>query len=1206
MFEIQKHLKKRVLIIDGAMGTMIQRYKLEEADYRGARFKDYHLNLKGNNDLLTLSNPKIIEEIHCAYLEAGADIIETNTFSATTISMGDYEMEELAIEMNLESAKIAKRVADKFSTPDKPRWVAGSIGPTNKTASLSPDVNRPGFRAIDFDELYIAYKEQTKALIDGGVDLLLVETIFDTLNSKAALKAIYDYFSEQSIELPVMVSGTITDDSGRVLSGQTLKAFMYSVSHFPLLSIGVNCAFGADKMKPYIRELAQDANFYTSAYPNAGLPNEMGEYDHTPEMMGEIIKDLLESKSLNIVGGCCGTTDEHIKIIADIAKEFQPRLPEEQSPSFRASGLEPLMVFEQSNFINVGERTNVTGSKKFRTLIENNELEKALSVARDQVEGGAQILDVNMDEGMIDSQSMMREFLNLIGSEPDICKIPIMVDSSKWEVIEEGLKCLQGRGVVNSISLKEGEKDFLEKAHLVKKYGANVIVMAFDETGQADTFERKIQICERAYKLLVDKVGLPPESIIFDPNILAIGTGIEEHNDYAIHFINACKWIKENLPYAKVSGGVSNLSFSFRGNNVVREAMHSSFLYHATKAGMDMGILNPNMITVYEDIPKDLLEKVDDVLFNRNPDATENLVEFSQGLTQEKKIGKKNDEWRKLSLEKRLEHALVKGIIDYIDADTMEALEKYNEPIKVIEGPLMNGMSVVGDLFGAGKMFLPQVVKSARVMKKSVMILEPFLNDASQKVIKKKGKILLATVKGDVHDIGKNIVGVVLACNNYDVIDLGVMVTCDKILEKAIEEDVDIIGLSGLITPSLDEMVHVAKEMERKNIKVPLLIGGATTSKIHTAVKIDPNISSSVVHVVDASRSVPIVSEILSTDKREQYILDTKNNYEQMREKYHLSKQSQNLLSFTEAQRNKLKINWDSYNAPEPTFIGNKIIDDIKVADLVPYIDWSPFFMTWRLRGTYPKILKDKVYGEQATKVFDDAKEILDRIIKEDLLTPKAVIGFYKAHSKNEDIILPETSETFHMLRAQKKMTQQGSKNLCLADFISPDNDYLGMFVVTSGSEGDDIAKEYELDGDDYNSIMVKALADRLAEAFAEKLHEMVRTRYWGYCKEDLSKNELIREKYQGIRPAPGYAACPDHRSKEKIFKLLDCANSIGVELTESMAMTPGSSVSGWYFAHPESRYFNVGTMGEDQLKDLSLRRDESVKINYKWLQNNL
>jgi len=1206
MFEIQKHLEKRVLIIDGAMGTMIQRYKLEEPDYRGSRFKDYHLNLKGNNDLLSLSNPKIIEEIHCAYLEAGADIIETNTFSSTTISMGDYEMEDLAIEMNIESAKIARKVADKFSTPEKPRWVAGSIGPTNKTASLSPDVNRPGYRAIDFDELYIAYKEQAKALIDGGVDLLLVETVFDTLNSKAALKAIYDFFAEENIELPVMVSGTITDDSGRVLSGQTLKAFMHSVSHFPLLSIGVNCAFGADKMKPYIRELATDAHFYTSAYPNAGLPNEMGEYDHTPEMMGEIIEDLLESKSLNIVGGCCGTTNEHIKVIADIADKFEPRVPVENNPIFKASGLEPLMVFESSNFINVGERTNVTGSKKFRTLIENNELEKALSVARDQVEGGAQILDINMDEGMIDSQSMMREFLNLIGSEPDICKIPIMVDSSKWEVIEEGLKCLQGRGVVNSISLKEGEKDFLEKAELVKKYGANVIVMAFDEQGQADTFERKTEICERAYKLLVNKINFPPEAIIFDPNILAIGTGIEEHNNYAKYFLSACEWIKENLPHVRISGGVSNLSFSFRGNNVVREAMHSSFLYHATRAGMDMGILNPNMITVYEDIPKDLLEKVDDVLFNRNPDATENLVEFSQGLTQEKKAGKKNDEWRELSLEKRLEHALVKGIIDHIEADTMEALEKYGEPIKVIEGPLMSGMSVVGDLFGAGKMFLPQVVKSARVMKKSVMILEPFLNEASKNAVQKKGKILLATVKGDVHDIGKNIVGVVLACNNYDVIDLGVMVTCDKILKTALEEEVDIIGLSGLITPSLDEMVTVAKEMERQEIQIPLLIGGATTSKIHTAVKIDPNISSSVVHVVDASRSVPIVSDILSKDKSSSFIEQTKTTYKEMRQKYFLSKQTQDLLSFEQAQKNKILIDWKSYCPVKPSFIGNKVIDHLLVEDLIPYIDWSPFFMTWRLKGTYPKILNDRVYGEEATKVFADAKEILQRIVDENLLTPKGVIGFYKAVSKNEDIVLNDANETFHMLRAQKKMSQGKSKNLCLADFISPNEDYIGMFVVTSGAEGDDVAKKYELEGDDYNSIMVKALADRLAEAFAEKLHEMVRNDYWGFCDENLSKNELIREKYQGIRPAPGYAACPDHRSKEKIFKLLDSKATIGVELTESMAMTPGSSVSGWYFSHPESRYFNVGMIGEDQLKDLSLRRNEDIKINHKWLQNNL
>ncbi len=1206
MFEIEKHLDSRILVIDGAMGTMIQKYSLTEQDFRGNRFKNSEILLKGNNDLLTLTKPEVITEIHRAYLTAGADIIETNTFSANSISMADYKMEDLVYELNFESAKLAKEIALEFETKEKPRWVAGSIGPTNRTASMSPDVNRPAYRAVNFDDLYQSYSEQAKALIEGGVDILLVETVFDTLNSKAALKAIYDLFDISGKSLPVMVSGTITDDSGRILSGQTLSAFVQSVSHFPILSIGINCAFGADKMKPYLVELSKIAPMYVSTYPNAGLPNEMGEYDHTPEHMVEILEDLVENNYLNMIGGCCGTTDKHIASISKMIEKRSPREIPSAKKTFKASGLEPLLIFENSNFINVGERTNVTGSKKFRTLIENNDLEAALSVARDQVEGGAQIIDVNMDEGMIDSKSVMKEFLNLIASEPDIARVPVMIDSSKWEVIEEGLKCLQGRGIVNSISLKEGEQDFLEKAKIINSYGANVIVMAFDEKGQADTYERKIEICKRAYDLLLG-INFPAEAIIFDPNILAIGTGIEDHNDYAIHFINATKWIKENLPHAKVSGGVSNLSFSFRGNNIVREAMHSSFLFHAMKAGMDMGILNPNMITVYEDIPKDLLEKVDEVLFNRNPKATENLVEFSQGLSGEKRVRKINNQWRNESLERRLEYSLVKGVVDFIEEDTLEALNIYKEPIKVIEGPLMNGMSVVGDLFGSGKMFLPQVVKSARVMKKSVAVLEPYLNEAKNKNISRKGKILLATVKGDVHDIGKNIVGVVLACNNYEVIDLGVMVTCEKILETAIQEEVDIIGLSGLITPSLDEMVDVAKEMKKKNLSIPLLIGGATTSRIHTAVKIDPFYDSLIVHVNDASRSVPVVSSILSRSSSSDFFKETKENYSKIRESYSLNKGKKELISFDEARNNKMKIDWPSFNPVKPRFLGSKVMSDISVKDLVEYIDWTPFFMTWRLRGSYPKILNDEKYGEEARKVFDDAKNILNEIIENDLLKPRAVFGFFKAKSKNESIILPDKNISFELLRSQRKMSEEKSHNLCLSDFISPEEDYLGMFVVNAGLEEDLLAKKYEKDGDDYSSIMIKAIADRLAEAYAEKLHELVRKDFWGYqANESLTKEELIKEKYQGIRPAPGYAACPDHRAKEKIFKLLDVEAKIGVNLTSSMAMNPGASVCGWYFSHPRSRYFNVGNINQDQLKSISERRNESLKQNEKWLQNNL
>ncbi|MCB9094343.1 MAG: methionine synthase [Halobacteriovoraceae bacterium] len=1210
--KIINELKNRILVIDGAMGTMIQRYKLQESDYRGQRFAKYPLNLKGNNDLLTLTQPEIIREIHSKYLDAGADIIETNTFNCTSVSMGDYQMESLVTEMNLEAAMLAREVADKYSTPEKPRWVAGSIGPMNKTASLSPDVNRPGYRAVSFDDLYISYTEQIAALVQGGVDLLLVETVFDTLNCKAALKAISDYFEKENCELPVMVSGTITDDSGRILSGQTLKAFLYSVCHFPLLSVGINCAFGADKMKPYIKELSEIAPFYVSAYPNAGLPNEMGEYDHTPELMGKIIEDLLKEGTLNMVGGCCGTTDEHIRHIAKIAERYSPRVVPQIERSFKASGLEPLNIFEGSNFINVGERTNVTGSKKFRTLIENNQFEDALSVARDQVEGGAQIIDVNMDEGMIDSPVAMREFLNLIGSEPEISRVPVMIDSSKFEVLEAGLKCIQGRGVVNSLSLKEGEEDFIKKAKLVNKYGANIIVMAFDEQGQADSFERKIEICERAYKILTDKAHIPPEDIIFDPNILAIATGISEHNNYAVDFIETVKWIKKNLPYAKVSGGVSNLSFAFRGNNVVREAIHSVFLYYAIKAGMDMGIVNPTMLTVYEEIPKDLLEKVEDVVFNKREDATERLVDFAEqfkGGALKKK--EKDLSWREQSVEERIKHGLVKGVVDYIVDDAEEARQKYDKPLQVIEGPLMDGMAVVGDLFGAGKMFLPQVVKSARVMKKAVAHLEPFIEAGKlEGAMSKAGKVLLATVKGDVHDIGKNIVGVVLGCNNYQVIDMGVMVPCEKILERAKEENVDIIGLSGLITPSLDEMVYVAQEMAKKNFSQPLLIGGATTSRIHTAVKIAPHYEAGVVHVTDASRSVNIVGQLMSEKSKDSFLEETRTTYEKMKEDHEKGKKEKQLVSLEVARSNKFKIDPKSYTPSKPSFLGVREIGDIKVQDLLDYIDWSPFFNTWRLKGSYPKILNHPDYGVEAKKLFDDAHALLNDIVQKNLLNPKAVVGFFECHSVGDDIELKNEKVTLCMLRSQRKMERDDSFNRCLSDYVcekeSGKTDYMGAFAVTSGIEINELCEKYQKDHDDYNLIMIKALGDRLAEALAEYLHLRVRKELWGYAAdENLSNDDLIKENYKGIRPAPGYAACPDHSEKMKLFQLLNVKNALGIELTESCAMTPTNSVCGWYFAHPQSKYFNVGTIGKDQLTDYSKRKGESVDEVSRWLRAN-
>lgn len=1239
---IETLLNERVLILDGAMGTMIQKYNLEDSDYRGERFKNWEHPLKGNNDLLVLTKPSVIEEIHNKYLESGADIIETNTFSCTRVSMGDYHMEDLVPELNLEAAKLARKCADEYTKkdPSKPRFVAGSIGPTTKTASLSPDVNNPGFRAIDFDQLVDNYREQTQYLVEGGVDILLVETVFDTLNCKAALFAIADYFEKTNKKpLPVMVSGTITDASGRTLSGQTIEAFLYSVSHYPLLSIGINCALGAELMRPYVEILAKESPFHISVYPNAGLPNEFGQYDETPSYMAGTLKEWFNNKWINIVGGCCGTTDKHIKAIAEAAKGLPPRQLPKKEHIPKLSGLEPLKLYPDLNFINIGERTNLTGSIAFKKLIVEKNYEEALRVAREQVENGAQIIDINMDEGMIDSEAVMVHFLNLVASEPDICKVPVMIDSSKWSVIEAGLKRVQGKAIVNSISLKEGETKFIEHAKLVKKYGAACVVMAFDEKGQADNYERRIEICSRAYKILTEEVNFNPEDIIFDPNILTVATGMEEHNNYAVDFINATRWIKTNLPYAKISGGVSNLSFSFRGNNIVREAMHSAFLYHAIKAGLDMGIVNAGALPVYSDISPDLLVHVEDVIFNRRDDATERLIEFATTVKNNGKAEKKDDLWRSLPVEKRLEHALIKGIVDFIDADTEEARKILPRPLDVIEGPLMAGMNVVGDLFGEGKMFLPQVVKSARVMKKAVSYLQPYIEaEKSGQVIQRAGRILMATVKGDVHDIGKNIVGVVLGCNNYEVIDIGVMVPCEKILEEAKKLNVDMIGLSGLITPSLDEMVHVAKEMERLKFTVPLLIGGATTSRVHTAVKIDPHYSGSIIHVADASRAVPVVEKLLNVSSKKRVHDEQKIEYEKMRVAHAASQNEEKFLSLKEARSNKVKINWDTTEIRKPTKLGITLLEDYSIAELIPYIDWTPFFMTWRLRGAYPRIFEDSEVGVEAKKLFNDAQAILKDIVKNKSLKARAVFGLFPANSIGDDIEVYSVDDKVHewtcekhgkhtktlqvgntdkvqtvlnMLRSQRQMEETTSPNPSLADFIAPKEtgklDYMGVFCVTTGIGLDELCKKYEEDQDDYGHIMVKALADRLAEAFAERLHEKVRKEYWGYVPtEQLKHEDLVSEKYQGIRPAPGYAACPDHLEKKKLFKLLDIENNIGVHLTESMAMTPASSVSGWYFAHPESRYFNVGKLGRDQVEEYARRKDVPLNEMEKWLSASL
>lgn len=1375
----KKILEEKILVLDGAMGTMIQRHKLTEEQFRGERFKDHSHDLKGDNDILCITQPEIIKSIHRAYFEAGADIVETNTFNGTPISQADYHMQHLVYEINFQAAKIAKEVANEFNPPNgkagekvsgKPRFVAGALGPTNKTLSLSPNVNDPGYRAVTFDEMVDAYYQQTRGLVDGGADILLVETIFDTLNAKAAIIAIQKYLEEKNLELPLMLSGTIVDLSGRTLSGQTVEAFYISVSHAKnLVSVGLNCALGAKQMRPFLEDLSNISDKFISVYPNAGLPNEMGGYDETPSSMASVLKDFLASGFVNIVGGCCGTTPDHIKAIAEIVKHHKPHVPRKQEPYLRLSGLEPVILRPDSNFMNIGERTNVTGSKKFARLIKENKFDEALSVARDQVEGGAQVLDINMDEGMLDSETAMTKFINLLEAEPDIAKLPIMIDSSKWSVIEAGLKCLQGKGIVNSISMKEGVEVFKEHAKKVLSYGAAVIVMAFDEKGQADTFERRIEICKRAYKILTEEIGFPPQDIIFDPNILAIATGIEEHNNYAVDYIETVRWIKQNLPLVKISGGVSNLSFSFRGNDVVREAMHSAFLYHAIKAGMDMGIVNAGQLALYEDIPKDLLEKVEDVILNRKPDATEKLIEFAETIKKKDKsaVDDKNEDWRNTSVEERLKYALIKGIVDYIDIDTEEARLKYKQPLEVIEGPLMAGMSVVGDLFGAGKMFLPQVVKSARVMKKAVAILEPYLahppapslkeGEQSQKfnwatadpalyeilkeyaqkhrdnptkaeliiweflkskqlenfkfrrqhiigqyiadfvcldrmlVIELDGKIhqlpenqesdqirtqwleskgfkvirytnkqvtsdtekvlneineilnkqkshklfeyesdqkvsplggdlggassiLLATVKGDVHDIGKNIVGVVLGCNNYNVIDLGVMVHAEKILQTAIDQNVGIIGLSGLITPSLDEMVHVAKEMERRKMKIPLLIGGATTSRIHTAVKIDPNYSGAVIHVLDASRSVPVVSSLLNADKieKEKFIQSIKSEYKNLREDYAKRRAEKNLIPIEKARENKFVIQWEKTKITKPSQIGVISLNSYPLTILKNYIDWTPFFQTWELKGKYPSIFEDKNVGDEAKKLFDDANKLLDKIISEKLLTANAVVGLFPANSIGDDIevYVDESRKgvltVLHTLRQQIQKTE-GQPNIALSDFIAPKEsgliDYIGAFAVTAGIGIEKQIERFEKANDDYNSIMIKALADRLAEAFAEHLHELVRKKYWGYAPdENLNSEDLVKEKYVGIRPAPGYPAQPDHTEKPIIFDLLKVEKNTGIKLTESMAMYPAASVSGLYFAHSEAKYFNVGKIDKDQVLDYHRRKGMSIEDIERWL----
>lgn len=1211
-------LKQRILFLDGAMGTEIQNYKLEEKDYRGERFANFGRDVKGNNDLLVLTQPHIIRDIHRSYLEAGADIIETNSFNGTQISMADYGMENLVYEINKSAAALARQVCDEVTAtnPDKPRFVAGVIGPTSRTCSISPDVNDPAFRNVTFDELVDNYTEATYALIEGGADIILIETVFDTLNAKAAIFAVTGVFETIGFELPIMISGTITDASGRTLSGQTAEAFYNSIRHAKPISIGFNCALGADALKPHIKTLSDVCETFVSAHPNAGLPNEFGEYDETPEQTASMVADYAKSGLVNIVGGCCGTTPKHIAKIVETTSPFAPRQLPDYKPACRLSGLEAFNITRDSLFVNVGERTNVTGSKKFLRLIKNEQYTEALDVARDQVEGGAQVVDINMDEAMLDSKAAMIHFANLVASEPDISRVPLMIDSSKWDIIEAGLKCTQGKSVVNSISLKEGKTEFVQKAKLCQRYGAAIIVMAFDEDGQADSFERKIQICKRSYDILVDEIGFPSEDIIFDPNIFAVATGIEEHNNYGLDFINATRWITDNLPNAMVSGGVSNVSFSFRGNPI-REAIHAVFLYHAIKNGMTMGIVNPAMLELYDDIEPDARNAIEDVILNRNQgesgqDATDHLMQVAENyLSGKKKDSTVDLSWRELPVEKRIEHALVKGVTTYINEDTEEARLKFPRPLDVIEGPLMDGMNVVGDLFGAGKMFLPQVVKSARVMKQAVAWLNPYIE--KEKVAgETKGKVLMATVKGDVHDIGKNIVGVVLGCNGYDIIDLGVMVPCEKILQVAKDENVDIIGLSGLITPSLDEMVYVAKQMQEQGFNLPLLIGGATTSKAHTAVKIEPNYQNdAVVYVADASRAVGVATTLLSKEKRVDFISELRQEYGEVRERLANRQPKAAKLSYAESIEQGFQYDWANYTPPKPNQLGQVILDDYPLQNLLPYIDWTPFFISWGLVGKYPKIFDDSIVGEEAKDLFANAQAMIDKLIKEKLVTAKAVFKLSPAQRPSSDTVqvLDEQGNvvhTFEHLRQQSDKAS-GKPNYSLADFISPEKtDYLGGFTVSLfGAE--ELANDYKAKGDDYSAIMVQALCDRFAEAFAEHLHELVRKQYWGYqAGENLTNDELIKEKYVGIRPAPGYPACPDHAEKGKLFDWLDTTNAIGTYLTESYAMYPASSVSGFYYSHPESDYFNVGKISQDQLEDYARRKGWDKATAEKWLNPNL
>ncbi len=1222
---IYEEIIKRVLVLDGAMGTMIQRYKLTEAGYRGERFSDHPRDVKGNNDLLSLTQPHIIREIHNAYLEAGADIIETNTFNANSISQADYGMESLAYELNLESAKIARQCADEFTrnNPAKPRFVAGALGPTNKTASLSPDVNDPGYRAVTFEQLYDAYYTQAEGLLDGGVDALLVETIFDTLNAKAALFAIQDLLEKKNVKVPVMVSGTITDLSGRTLSGQTVEAFLNSVSHAGLFSIGFNCALGAKELRPFVEEIARLAPLYTSVYPNAGLPNQFGGYDDTPEEMASYIQDFLDNRFVNIVGGCCGTTPDHIRAFAKIAENAPVRAIPGESGSLRLSGLEPLVNFQGSNFINIGERTNVAGSKMFARLVREEKYEEALAVARQQVENGAQVIDINMDDAMLDAEKAMVRFLRLLSADPDIARVPVMIDSSKWPVIEAGLKCLQGKAIVNSISLKDGEADFTDKARKIKKFGAAVIVMAFDEEGQAVTFERKTEICRRAYDILTKEVHFPPYDIIFDPNILTIATGMEEHNNYAVDYIKAVRWIRENLPHARTSGGISNLSFSFRGNDALREVMHSVFLYHAIKAGLDMGIVNAGNLPVYDEIPADLLRLVEDAILNRRKDATERLIAYAEKMQSKDEKKEKVEEWRSLAVEERLKHALVRGIMDHITEDAEEAMAKYPRVLDIIEGPLMDGMNLVGDLFGSGRMFLPQVVKSARVMKKAVAVLEPFLTppplpspSRGRESVRGQRKILLATVKGDVHDIGKNIVGVILGCNNYEVIDLGVMVPAERILETAKEQNVDVIGLSGLITPSLEEMAHVAAEMQRLKMTTPLLIGGATTSEIHTAVKIAPQYEHPVIHVRDASRCVGVLSDLLSSENREKYLGEVREKYAQLRQKHENRKNDIPLISLDEARKNRLMVDWDEVKITRPSFTGIKQLEDYPLEELSKYIDWTFFFHAWKIPGKYPEIFDDPVKGEEARKLYDDARAMMAEIIDKKMLKANGVFGFYPANAEGDDVILFRDEEkkeripTLHFLRNQEKKGS-GIPNLSFADFIAPASsartDYIGLFAVTAGIGIEKWVKHYEEALDDYSSFMLKILADRLAEAFAERLHERVRKEFWRYAaEENILVAEMLEEKYQGVRPAPGYPGCPEHSEKRTIFDLLEAGKNAGISLTENYAMYPAASVSGYYFSHEFSKYFNLGKLSEDQVMDYAERKNIDVELAKKLLSPNL